>query len=247
MTTVRPRKIDGMGYFSPMVSAGLITCVITGCITSVTPAPTAGYGAPYHGNGQRILVGDSTAGWDVKEGGTKITSEQALEATGDSEYEARRQIARHYNERLFDQGRAHARNGTIMVVIGVAAAVAGVVLSSVLANSLRSETVTPATADMPEMRSYDSGSLKIEGAGLAIGGVVIAGLGYYLGIRSPPYHEWKTPAELDRPAYVRQLTEPYNEKMPEDKKTDKPKPSAMLPGITPVVAERHMPKFRENN
>jgi hypothetical protein len=247
-----------MGRFSRMISAGLITCVITGCITSVTPPPTAGYGASYHGNGQPILVGDSTGGWDVKEGGTAITSEQALEATGDPEYEARRQIAKHYNERLYDQGRAHSRNGTIMVVIGVAAAVAGVVLSSVLANSLRSETVTPAAADMPEMRSYDSGSLKIEGAGLAIGGVLIAGVGYYLGVRAPPYHEWKTPAELDRPAYVRQLTEPYNEKIPQDKKTEKPKPekekssddekpSAMLPGITPVVAERHMPKFRENN
>jgi hypothetical protein len=239
MSTVRP------------LSAGLITCVITGCITSVKPAPTAGYGAPYHGNGQPILVGDSTTGWDVKEGGTAITSEQALEATGDAEYEARRQAARHYNERLYDQGRAHARNGTIMVVIGVAAAAAGVVLSSVLANSLRSETITPATGDMPETRSYDSGSLQTEGAGLAIAGAVIAGLGYYLGIRSPPYHEWKTPEALDRPAYVRQLTEPYNEKIPQDKKTDKPKPdekpSAMLPGITPVVADRHMPKFRENN
>lgn len=243
MTTVEHCMVGGMGRFSRMISAGLIT-YITGCITNVTPPPTAGYGVPYHGNGQPILVGDSSGGWDVKEGGTAITSEQALEATGDPEYEARRQIAKHYNERLYDQGHAHARNGTIMVVIGVAAAVAGVVLSSVLANSLRSETVTPAAAGMPEMRSYDAGSLKIEGAGLAIGGVVIAGVGYYLGIRSPPYHEWKTPAELDRPAYVRQLTEPYNEKIPQDKK---PKPSAMLPGITPVVAERRMPKFRENN
>src|SRR5471030_1825501 len=106
MTTVRP------------LSVGLITCVITGCITSVTPPPTAGYGAPYHGNGQPILVGDSTGGWGVKEGGTAITSEQALEATGDPEYEARRQIAKHYNERLYDQGHAHSRNGTILVVIG---------------------------------------------------------------------------------------------------------------------------------
>jgi hypothetical protein len=231
--------------------------LITGCITSVTAPPTAGYGAPYHGNGQPILVGDSTGGWDVKEGDTAITSEQALEATGDSEYEARRQIAKHYNERLYDQGHAHARNGTILVVIGVAAAVAGAVLSSVLANSLRGETVTPATTDMPETRTYDSGSLQIEGAGLAIGGAVIAGLGYYLGVRSPPYHEWKTPEQLDRPAYVRQLTEPYNEKIPQDKKPETPKPekeksedekpSAMLPGITPVVADRHMPKFRENH
>ena len=240
------------------LAGGLIAVVLAGCISTVTPPPTAGYGAPYHGTGQPILVGDSTTGWDVKEGDTVITSEQALEATGDPEYEARRQDARHYNERLYAQGKAHSRNGTIMVVIGVAAAVAGAVLSSVLANGLRSETDTPATMDMAETRSYDTGSLKVEGAGLVIGGVLIAGLGYYLGVRSPPYHEWKTPPALDRPAYVRQLTEPYNEKIPADKKTDKPKsepkseeeedkPTTMLPGITPLVAERHMPRFRENN
>jgi hypothetical protein len=239
------------------LAGGLIAVVLGGCISTVTAPPTAGYGEPYHGTGHPILVGDSTTGWDVKEGGTVITSEQALEATGDQEYEARRQIAKHYNERLYDQGKAHSRNGTIMLVIGVAAAAAGVVLSSVLANGLRSETTTAATMDMPEMRSYTTGSLKVEGAGLVIGGVLIAGLGYYLGVRSPPYHEWKTPKELDRPAYVRQLTEPYNEKIPAEKKVDKPKPdeskeddqkpTTMLPGITPLVAERHMPRFRENN
>jgi hypothetical protein len=232
MTQCRPRRNAGIG-------AGLISTVIAGCISTVAPPPTAGYGTPYKGNGQPILVSDTPTGWDVKEGGTVITSEQALEASGDPEYEARRQIARHYNDRLYDQGHAHSRNGTIMVVIGVATVVAGVVLSSVLANSLRSESTMPATADMPETRSYDTGALEVEGAGLVIGGAVVAGLGYYLGVRPPPYHEWKTPPELDRPAYVRQLTEPYNEKF------SKPK-AAMLPGLTPVVADRHMPRFRGN-
>jgi hypothetical protein len=245
MTQCRPRRNAGIG-------TGLISLLIAGCISNVSPPPTAGYGTPYKGNGQPILVADSTAGWEAKEGSAVITSEQALEATADPEYEARRQIAKHYNERLYDQGRAHSRNGTIMVVAGVAAALAGVVLSSVLANSLRSETTTPATADMAETRMYDTGSLKIEGAGLVIGGVLVAGLGYYLGVRPPPYHEWKTPPELDRPAYVRQLTEPYNEKLPQHGKTgapngDEAKPTTMLPGITPLVAQRHMPRFRETN
>jgi hypothetical protein len=109
----------------------------------------------------------------------------------------------------------------------------------VLANSLRTESTMAATAEMAETRSYDTGTLKAEGVGLVIGGAVVAGVGYYLGIRPPPYHEWKTPPELDRPAYVRQLTEPYNETF------SKPA-TATLPGITPLVAERHMPRFRGN-
>ena len=221
MTQCRPCRNAGIG-------AGLISTVIAGCISTVAPPPTTGYGTPYKGNGQPILVSDTPEGWDVKEGGTAITSEQALEATGDPEYEARRQIAKHYNERLYTQGRAHARNGTIMVVIGVATVVAGVVLSSVLANSLRTETTTPATAEMAETRSYDTGALKAEGAGLVLGGAVVAGVGYYLGIRPPPYHEWKTPEVLDRPAYVRQLTEPFNEK------------------FAKPATERHMPGFGAN-
>src|SRR3978361_748933 len=108
MTRCRPRRNAG-------ISAGVISTVIAGCISTVTPPPTAGYGTPYKGKGQPILVSDAPTGWAVKEGGTVITSEQALEATGDPEYEARRQIAKHYNHRRCDQGRAHSAKATTIV------------------------------------------------------------------------------------------------------------------------------------
>ena len=218
------------------------------CITSVPPPPTVGYGAPYHGTGEGVYVKDSRNDWDITEGQHKISSEQALEATGDTEYETRRQIAKAYNSRLAGEGEAHKNRGNLMIQGGVVAAVAGAVLSLLVAPALQTETITPPMGAMPEMRTYTSGATTQLtanlGLGLFIAGVVGISYGYLGGKKPPPYYAWRTPAALDRPAYVRQQTEPYNEKIgapsiPDEDGNQKPtlRPRPRLP-------QQRMPTMR---
>ncbi len=220
------------------LAISLITTTTAACIANVPAPPTAGYGAPYHGTGEPIVVSDTTSGWGVHEGSHEITTEQALEATGDAEYEARRQNAKRYNARVYDEGRAHNRNGTAMVAAAVVAVAAGMFLSSTLANGLRSESSTAPSAMMPETRDYSTGFVNLTGYGLIGVGVLTGLAGYYFGRQPPPYHAWKTPEALNRPAYVRQMTEPYNEKL--DTKT------AGIPVLHPTPP-RKMPPLRGDN
>jgi hypothetical protein len=189
---------------------------MAGCFPPVPKPPTDGYGTPYRGTGEGIYVKDSRGDWSIKEGQRALTSEQALEATGDAEYEARRQRARQYNDRLYDEGDRHHRRAYVVMGAGVAGIVLGGILYG-LAPGLQHETIQPATADMPEMRTYTSAGAANEvanlGLVLAIAGVAGISYAYYGGREAPPYHEWHTPPTLDRPAYVRQQTEPYNEKV----------------------------------
>jgi len=192
-------------------------CLLSACITSVQSPPTTGYDAPYRGNGQGIYVLETQGSLEIVEGRERISSEQALEATSDAEYEARRQIARDYNTRLYREALAHKDLGNNMVRGGVAGTALGLVLSLVVAPKLQTETITPAMTGAPEQRSYTSGvavTLTANlGLVLAIVGAVGVGYGYFGGNNPPPYHEWQTPPSLNRPAYVRQQTEPYNQKV----------------------------------
>src|SRR4051794_34235488 len=108
----------------PGVAVGLALTGITaqtGCFRPSPMPPTLGYGAPYQGTGEGIYVKDSRTDWDLTEGQHKITSEQGLEASGDPEYEARRQIAKDYNQRLYvEAGVHHVRAKHLMEASGVA-------------------------------------------------------------------------------------------------------------------------------
>jgi hypothetical protein len=221
-------------------ATALVLLVVMGsaCITSVPPPPTVGYGAPYHGTGEGIYTKDSRTNWDITEGHHKISSEQALEATGDTEYETRRQIAKAHNVELNREGYAHKDRGNLMIRTGIVATVAGAVLSLLVAPRLQEEAITPATATMPETRTYTSGAATNLTANLGlllfVGGLAGISYGYFGGKKAPPYYEWKTPTALDRPAYVRQQTEPYNEKIgapsiPDEDGNEKPQLKRKLP------------------
>src|SRR4051812_22682391 len=177
--------------------AGVVAlAMVSACIKAMPPAPTAGYGAPYHGTGARIEVKDSRTDWDISEGNTKITSEQALEASGDKEYETRRQIMKAYNARLEVEGRAHRKRGNKMMYAGIGGVVVGFLLAGI-APSLRGETDTAASTMGPEMRQHDAGivSLAVSGVGylLIFGGAGAITYGYLGGKRTPPYYRWHTP------------------------------------------------------
>jgi hypothetical protein len=87
----------------------------------------------------------------------------------------------------------------------------------VLANSTLDTTTVPATDMMPEMRTTVAGGTSkgfvLLGNVSLIAGLVGLGYGWYGGSRPPPYHHWRTPDALNRPAYVRQHTEEYNDKL----------------------------------
>jgi hypothetical protein len=97
---------------------------------------------------------------------------------------------------------------------------------------------TPPTDTQPESRTTGPTSAA---SGLALLGTlsIYAGLftvlyGAYGGSRPPPYQTWKTPDALDRPAYVRQATEVYNEKIGAPGVSDAPgfteTPTQLAPG-----------------
>jgi hypothetical protein len=221
----------------------LISTTFSACIGAMPPPPTMGYGDAYHGTGEAIYVKDSRNDWDIHEGQHPLSSEQALEATADPEYEARRQAAKKYNDELYAEGQAHRRRGTLMIRVGVAAAIVGLVLNSVLVSSLRSKSMTNATPDMPEERDYSPGAISAAGYALLAAGVITAGYGFAGGRRTPPYHVWHTPGPLNRPAYVRQLTEPYDEKLGFSANPEDPANTA-APGQRKVVPKKQMPQMR---
>lgn len=166
----------------------LVLVTTGGCIEAAMPPPMAGYGAPYRGTGEPIVVEDGREAWTMTEGSHALTSEQALEAVGDREYEVRRQIARDHNVRLYREGQAHRTRGNLMTGVGLGVMIVGVVLARLVA---------------PQNL----------GVGVVLGGLVVSTYGYYGGKRPPPYVPWQTPAALNRPAYVRQQTETYNEQL----------------------------------
>lgn len=197
------------------VAALLLVATLPACLGEVPLPPTQGYGERYQGTGKPIYVKDGRSDWSIKEGERPITSEQALEVTKDEEYEVRRQEAKKYNEQIYAEGQSHRSLGKILMGAGAGVAVAGFAVALVVPSLLRDETTSPPTGVDPERRVTEPGGASV---GVLAGGIILglAGLGlmtygYVGGRKDPPYHEWKTPAALNRPAYVREKTEPYNE------------------------------------
>ncbi|MBX3226422.1 MAG: hypothetical protein KIT84_44630 [Labilithrix sp.] len=187
------------------------------CLPELPPPPTRGYGAPYAGTGKPIYVKDSRNDWQASEGGRPITSEQALEATKDEEYEIRRQAAKAYNEKIHVEGQSNRSLGKVLMYAGTGVAVAGFAVMFVLPSALRETTTTPRTATEPEVRVTEAGGASTAAllGGLLVGlaGIGMIAYGYVGGSKDPPYHLWRTPSALDRPAYVREKTEAYNERI----------------------------------
>ncbi|NVB84957.1 MAG: hypothetical protein HOV81_41705 [Kofleriaceae bacterium] len=222
----------------------LALIALAGCFHAPPLPPTAGYGAPYRGTGEGIYVKDSRTDWDIHEGRNQISSEQALEAAGDEEYEARRQIAKAHNARLLREAKQHKRRAYYMIGASSAAIVLGFIALSVVAPALQSETSMAAGPGMPERRTYESGFpttlvASLGGTAMIAG---IAGIPYaiYGGFKKPPYHVWRTPDPLNRPAYVRQQTEPYNERIGAPALPDATPAQLKLPG----PPARHIPRPR---
>lgn len=188
---------------------------LTGCFHELPPPPTKGYGEPYKGSGKPIYVKNGRNDWNITEGQRPITSEQALEATKDEEYETRRQDAKKYNEQIQAEGESHRTLGKIFLGTGSALAIAGFAVMIAVPSLLRDETMTPATATDPDTRLTKPGGASnaalIGGLVVGLAGLGLAAYGYIGGAKDPPYHEWRTPKDLDRPAYVREKTEAYNE------------------------------------
>jgi hypothetical protein len=203
------------------IAAILLVATLPACFHEVPLPPTKGYGEPYKATGKPIYVkngrGDMSGvhDWNITEGPRAITSEQALEATKDPEYEIRRQDAKKYNDKIYAEGQSHRTLGKIFLGTGTALAIAGFSVMIFVPTLLRDETTTPATTSDPDTRLTKPGGAS---AGALVGGLVVglvglglAAYGYVGGSKDPPYHVWKTPDDLDRPAYVREKTEPYNE------------------------------------
>jgi hypothetical protein len=193
--------------------------LVAGCIRlpATTSPPLTGYGDPYQGTGKPIYVKDSRDDWDITEGPGKISSEKALEASGDPEYEARRQIAKSHNDKLYGEGKRRRARGKSYAYTGLGMLVVGIVVAVFVPNMVADETVTPASGAMPEIReSGPSGASQgaaYGGVAFAALGAAILGYGYIGGRKQPPYHEWRTPPALNRPAYIREKTEALNEKL----------------------------------
>lgn len=215
------RRQRGLTGLAPALALALAAC-----LPAIPPPPTAGYGAPYRGTGQTIFVKDSRTDWDIHEGDRLISAEQALEASGDQEYETRRQIAKAHNARLYQEAKQHRRLGRKMVIAGVAAFVGGLILSYVVAPRLtRFDVTQEPNADMPEQRHERPGAA----AGVALlgtlgiwGGMAGAGYGTYGAIKRPPYRAWHIPEPLNRPAYIRRFTEEYNARLEDATAAGKP-------------------------
>jgi hypothetical protein len=203
----------------------LASLVFAGCLKPMPPPPLRGYGDPYRGTGKTIFVKDSRGDWDITEGTVKITAEQALEASGDVEYERRRQLAKAHNAKLYREAKAHRRKGIYMIIGAALAVVGGAVIGYGIAPNMHDDQVTPPTAMDPEMvkQTASGGGLLVLGTALIYGGIGGIAYGYYGAWKKPPYVEWRVPDALNRPAYVRQHTEDYNEKLGGDE----------APAITP--------------
>lgn len=207
----------------------LATLVATGCLGPMPKPPTAGYGDPYQGTGETIFVKDSRTDWDIHEGATLISAEHALEASGDPEYELRRQAMKAHNAMLYEEARAHRRRGYLMMGGGTALFVLGTVARYLV------------TADNSSLLGAMVGNVLMYGGA---GGVAY---GYYGARKRPPYVPWRIPSALDRPAYIRRFTEEYNDKLAERAPQLKPaRPEGPLrppPGL-PRPTKSPMPRPR---
>src|ERR1041385_946262 len=117
------------------LGAAALLIMAQACMRPMPHPPQGGYGDRYQGTGQPIYVKDSRTDWSISEGGKPITSEQALEASGDAEYEARRQMAKDYNVRLYREGMAHQTRGRMMMLAGVAIAIGGYIGFNLLSHN----------------------------------------------------------------------------------------------------------------
>jgi hypothetical protein len=178
--------------------------------------PAQGYGDPYQGTGAPIFVKDSRTDWDISEGGQKISSEQALEATGDAAYEARRQQMKRYNAKLYSEGKWHRRWAVLWELVGLGAVGGGVYYA-----------VTAPTS----MGSMSNVNAAYEGYGAALAGLLLYYYVRHAAAEEPPYVEWHTPPVYDRPTYVRGKTEPYNEKHGAPSTAEQPGSVENAPGV----------------
>jgi hypothetical protein len=200
-----------------VASSFVVVTLLQACLTTTPPPPTAGFGAPYKGTGETIFVKDSRTDWTISEGDHELTAEQALEAVGDAAYEARRQRLKAHNDELYRVGKRHRRTATIMIVSSLALIAIGALGGTWLARSYETQTVRPATATLPEQRviepSDTAHAITTVGTLTVITGAVGIAYGVYGSSQRPPYLRWRIPAAMDRPAYIRQQVEPYNEKL----------------------------------
>jgi len=113
-----------------------------GCLRQPPRPPQYGYGAPYKGTGESIFVKDSRTDWDITEGKSKkLTSAQALEASGDPEYERRRQLMKAHNENLYRVGKQHRSTAKKLIIGSIVLMGVSMVGGTLLAQSLKSETL----------------------------------------------------------------------------------------------------------
>ena len=202
------------GTVVPLLAAlSLNACIVPG----VDAPPSGAYAETYQGNGKPINVKDGRSDWSIDQGGEKITSEHALEATGDAEYQARKRQSKEFNDKLFAEGKSNTVKANVLVYSGALMILGGLAAHFFLANRLVDRPLTPATDVEPESRAAQgttaSESVRWGGLGLAALGIGAIVYGIVGSRGEPPYVAWKTPPALDRPAYVRQSAEAYNEKL----------------------------------
>ena len=226
----------------------LVVTTGAGCIPETMRAPTAGYGDPYKGDGKPIYVKDSRTDWTIAQGGKPITSEHALEVTNDAEYLARREIAKEHNDKLYEDGKSHATRGRIFEFTGGGILLAGLAIGLAGPTLLRDSSSGNASATAPESHELKGGAAS---NGALLGGIVLAlvgaGLiyyGYRGGSEPPPYIVWHTPGPLNRPAYVREKTEAYNEKVGAPAVEDQP---GSVESVALAPGQRKPPPPRPTN
>lgn len=215
-----------------LAALSLNACIVPG----VDAPPTSAYSENYRGNGKPIYVKDGRSSWSIDQGGEKLSSEHALEATGDAEYLARKREAKAFNDKLFAEGKSNTVKGNVLVYSGALMILGGLAAHFFLANRLVDRPITPATDVDPESRAAQgttaSESVRWGGLGLAALGIGAIVYGIVGSRGEPPYVAWKTPSALDRPAYVRQSTEAYNEKLG----ATGPSPTASAAPVSTAVA-----------
>ncbi len=231
-----------LGAAGPLIASLLLQ----GCLMKTPPPPTIGYGPPYKGTGESIFIKDSRTDWTISEGNRPITPEQALEVSGDEEYETRRQIMKAHNEALHRAGKKHRRTAKILIFSGIGLIAAGWIGGTIMAFATKSETITAPTAMDPSMRvvepSTTSNLFSLLGLLGVSAGVVGVGYGLYGSLLKPPYVQWRVPYEMNRPAYIRQQVEPYNEKLTPAHPIPTRRPDApSLPGTRPAPGTRPPP------
>jgi hypothetical protein len=228
-----------------MLSLPLVAVLGTGCLPAIPAPPTKGYAEPYRGNGKPVYVKDSRDEFKISQSNAEITSEQALEITDDKEYETRRQIAKEYNKRLFAEGEDRHSTGKILMGTGTGVMLVGIAAALLGPNILRDQSTVPASATAPETREDKAGGAAtaslIGGIALAVIGVGVIYYGYSGAKEPPPYFQWHTPDALNRPAYVRQMTEPYNEKIGAPAVAEQP---GSVESVTSAPGQRKAPPHR---